>query len=498
MRLRLDKLVLSAGLALAMVATTIPVMPVKAATATAGIYSGSTEVTLGADFAATVTGVKTTGTSNVNDTIVKTENVGTVTAGTLNATPSANSEATGVTNYLTKNGLTAVEASTITPFTAGVIVTQQTTYAMSGYSYTSVETDENETTAKASAVTAAKTVMEGVAGEAKVGTATPEDYGTKQVTVAASEALAATADSENPETYTAKTSKYTVAGTYTVTTTYTITDLTSFGYTAKYTVPGVAAANSGKNIYKVLKLTDATNGGIDITEVTSTSADETVTFEVTDDLTAKYMVAYSVESTSDALITGKTDVDGYTIKIAPSDGTDDATAKYLIDEYISSNGYTKVSYLNITVKDSNNEAVEESTTDFTFTIDVPTDIGTDGITYTVLRMHNGVVEPLTTTVADGVITFTSNKFSDFALVYGKSTTDTIEEATDTTTDSTTTDSATDATTDSTSATTADSSTTSTTASEKTGDNSMMPLFMTTLLLALCAGSLAIYKEKKTN
>ena len=170
-----------------------------------------------------------------------------------------------------------------------------------------------------------------------------------------------------------------------------------------------------------------------------------------------------------------------------------------IDEYISSNGYTKVSYLNITVTDENsNEAVEESTTDFTFTIKVPTDIGTDGITYTVLRMHNGVVEALETTVADGVITFTSNKFSDFALVYTTSaatTEDPTEEATDST-DGTTVADATDATEAADS--TADSSTTSTTASKKTGDNSMMPLFMTTLLLALCAGSLAIYKEKKTN
>ncbi len=42
------------------------------------------------------------------------------------------------------------------------------------------------------------------------------------------------------------------------------------------------------------------------------------------------------------------------------------------------------------------------------------------------------------------------------------------------------------------------STTSTTSSTKTADNSIMPLFMTTLLLVLCAVSLAIYKEKKTN
>ena len=47
------------------------------------------------------------------------------------------------------------------------------------------------------------------------------------------------------------------------------------------------------------------------------------------------------------------------------------------------------------------------------------------------------------------------------------------------------------------ATEAITASTSTTSSTKTAYNSMMSLFMTTLLLVLCAVSLAIYKEKKT-
>ncbi len=524
MRLRLDKLVLSAGLALAMVATTIPVMPVKAAETvtatspiTAGVYSGSSAVTLSTDtsFISAVTGVSTATSTPVTSgasSITKSVALGTVTASTLTTALTENSSDSAIASYLTNNSLTAVGTSTLAP--AALSLQQVDSYTAS-YTYTVTEAD----------VTAAKTYTaliataeETAAAELKAVTgstaaATSVTGGTKTVTVADGtatptvKASGATVESANYGNVAAEGATITVETTdASVTNVYTITDLSSFGYTVKNAVTVSSTdVDAGAVVYKVLKVTTASDNSKSVSEVESTLADGVLTYEITD-LASKYMIAYSVESTSKALITDTTyEGTDYTVTIGQvaTPGSDDAKTGFAT--YVEENSATLVGYLDIDVTAGGN-AVTYTDTPITFTIDVPVDVES-GVTYKVLRFHDGKVEALDTTVADDVITFSSDLFSDFALVTvaaDTTTTDTTEEATDSTTDSATdsttsaTTDSTSATTDSTSATTADSSTTSTKASENTGDNSMMPLFMTTLLLALCAGSLAIYKEKKTN
>jgi len=122
------------------------------------------------------------------------------------------------------------------------------------------------------------------------------------------------------------------------------------------------------------------------------------------------------------------------------------------------------------------------------------------IKYTVIRSHEGMpIEALETNSDGEYITFSSKYFSTYALAYeivDAAATPAETPAEDPTTEAPANENDTQAAAPTTEA--AQGSGTTSATGVKAGDNSMMPLFMTTLLLALCAGSLAIYKEKKTN
>ncbi len=534
MRLRLDKLVLSAGLALAMVATTIPVMPVKAAATTPGYYVGTTS----SDAASIGAKVLETAGKVTRGTNIK------ITAG-AQGTPAATAATalTGdagdkVTLYRINNSCSSVELNddsapskivVTQPFTystnaeSGIVVTisgdtNGTAAAEATETAAAVEEVAAVTTERDAAVDAVIAELNGLGiGTYTKGTVTGPVAGTGSytVTVKYTAPTAATSKDYGTVAYSGgsdvsltvsavntTTGEATITfDNITITNTYTITNLAALDASFKI-VKSLDADTSetGSRQYTLLKVT--ADGEIEeVKTVLGASEASELVADVTD-LTCVYYIATKTVSTSDILIASAEDDATYTGAIEQIASTDlGATAAEKLAEAIEANSAKLVAYLNVTAKNtSTNEPVDETANELTFKIAVPADVDTTGVVFKVLRYHGSSVDVLDTTVSDGYIYFTSNKFSTYALVTvaaDTTTTDTTEEATDSTTDSAT-DSTTDATTDSTSATTADSSTTSTTASKNTGDNSMMPLFMTTLLLALCAGSLAIYKEKKTN
>lgn len=496
MRLRLDKLVLSAGLALAMVATTIPVGAASSAssaqTTTVWAKDGTIVSNANEAFVAAIKALDTTtGSILTEDGMTKTVEatsggaISDVTSLTDSAAASYSDDLiTKITNDgYTKSGV-VLDLSSNKEITD---LTQTTTYTYSK-TYTTVSTDTDESTAEASAIKAyGKTVLEALidaAGSAGTTTTTPS-YGTKTVVV--TQPSVATATKVGTDTLTPETTKYTVSAEATVTTTYAINDVSYFGYTLSLLLTGGFDADATNLEYIVYKV-DADGN---ITSVTPTVTDNGLVVETTD-LSAKYYTAYKTVSTSDALIASAEDDATYTGAIRQITKSDlGTTAAEKLAEAIEANSAKLVAYLNVTaINTSTNKSVDETANELTFKIAVPVDVDTTGVVFKVLRYHGSSVDVLDTTVSDGYIYFTSNKFSEYALVTVAADTTTTEEATDAASDAAT-DSATEA-------TTAGSSTTSTTTSTKTADNSMMPLFMTTLLLALCAGSLAIYKEKKTN
>ena len=481
MRLRLDKLVLSAGLALAMVATTIPVGAYvnDAGTDTSGLQksgsgitavSAGTLTTAGEDFVeaygletdADVTVSGFTGTKSLL-----------LSGGTLTADDDIATKAEKNNNKLGKelgtNEYTFVEAKKLSnyvvtaTYSVSKTVTLTTVEAATGGAPSDEATDE--TSLETAAVEKAKTDVDLTAAQIATALAVKE---------------------ETVGTITEGATYVTSSGTYTAGTGAT-------GYAYDIIFDKTVVDNENYIVYAY----DSEND--ELTEVATTKVANGKKIQVSvTDLTQNYVLVSKVVSTTENLIIEKPTVDGLDIVVTPdAEANNDNTAKEFIDNYVTKNDLNHIAYLDITVtKTADNSNVTETETALTFKIAVPTDLPAleDGKTrvFKVIRVHGGEVVELPTEVVDGYIVFSSNLFSDYALAYVDVAADTTEEETNNETESGT-DAATGTTT-----TTAGSSTTSTTTSTKTADNSMMPLFMTTLLLALCAGSLAIYKEKKTN
>ena len=497
MRIRLDKLFLSAGLALAVIATTIPVgaSVVKetteaTVTGTSGLATSEGKaVTDTTNFVAAITGVSTA-TSNQSITgvsgLLESKGVGNIT--TSGAVTDGGAATTDIKNLDTSYTFGAGKA------VSAYVITQQTVYETKDYKYTLVNGEVTANTnddSKNDVDVTADSIEASIVKDLGIKEVTDQefDYGTKTVNVSNN----ITSISESATSYKIGDEISISDGeTVTVTTTYTVTTLPS-GY--RYDILlGTVEANKDF----VVAVANVDGSEKLVTDYTET--DDGILVSTTTLVDNVFYLGTKTVSTSGALLFGPTTGEDDNLALV-SNGTDSATitsitsadlaasdedAKTAIDEYNTANKLELVSYLTITTQGTYSGSA------LTFKIVTPTDLPAveDGYTrtYKVIRYHAGEATALETTEEDGYIVFTSDKFSTFALVYEDVAADTTttEEATDTTTDAAT------------GTTTADSSTTSTTTSTKTADNSMMPLFMTTLLLALCAGSLAIYKEKKTN
>ncbi|SEF83065.1 hypothetical protein [Lachnospira multipara] len=517
MRIRLDKLFLSAGLALAVIATTIPVIPTKAATTVDNYYVGTTEYS--ADYITrdlqTKEGDKSTDGSNI-----------TITAGALGVGVSSNSPVelgetanAKVTLYKSDNSFTGMDQITSIP--SAITVSQPFTYALADVTVTvsadtngtaavedNIETEADESVAAVAAVkTERDAAVDAIIAELNalgIGTFSKGEVtgpvagiGSYTVDVSYATPTKATSTDYGSSTYSGvatltlnvsavntETKKATIdleGDTFVATRNYTITNLSAVG--ATYKIDEVIPAETAGKQYTLLKV--SADGTIEeVKTVFGASEASNATADVTD-LSCAYYLATKTVSTSDKLIFDDIDEDVVELVQVP-EPTDEGKTE--IAKCIESNSFTPVSYFTIDLVSGKTY----SDTPITFKIAVPVDVDSN-VTYKVLRFHEGNVDILDTTVTDGYIYFTTDKFSDYALVTVAAA-DTTEEETNNETEAGT-ESATEA---GTGTTTAGSSTTSTTTSTKTADNSMMPLFMTTLLLALCAGSLAIYKEKKTN
>jgi len=485
--MRLRKLILSTGLAVAMVATTIPVGAASSASSaqksTVWAKDGTIVSETDDKFKDAIAALDTTKDSTTTEDGM-TKTVGATSGGTINGVTSLKDSTTAsysdnLITKITNDGYT--KSGSVLDLSSNKEIedlTQTTTYAYSS-KYTSLKS-QTEDQAKAAANAAAKAALEEAAG--KVGsTPTETSYGTKTVKV--EESVAVSAKQDGSDDYSAGTTAYTITGTYTKTTTYAIDDVSYFGYTLSLLLTGGFDADATNREYIVYKV-DADGN---ITSVTPTVTDNGLVVETTD-LSAKYYTAYKTVSKSDDLIFDETDTEDVAKITQVAEPTKEGKTE--IAKSIESNSFTPVSYFTITLRSGKTY----SDTPITFKIAVPVDVDSN-VTYKVLRFHEGTVDVLDTTVTDGFIYFTTDKFSDYALVTVAADAETPADpetpaadpetpAADPTQAATTTEAA--------------NGTSSTSASGvKSGDNSMMPIVVVSLLLALCAGSVAVYKEKKT-
>ena len=513
MRLRLDKLVLSAGLALAMVATTIPAIagttPPSTTQQSGWAYNGvhfefndgkaalakavNSDYVEKTDEATTANGFKT-----FSSTVAVAD--GGETAVGMGETLAKEVEAAGQESE-NQNFLKGALTITYTVnYTSGVIA------GTTGLTASATLTD-TEVTAINAAITAKKAAIEELkksvtAFESTKAGVSPSVTAGEVTVVGGMDVTALTTVDTNTTQNDAEAIIAELGKSYslkqTVTTVEKVTDLPDgYTYDVLLTKNAADADNYEYHIWSQdSSVSTSYKNQADAAEIQDLGKDGLMVSLKTLSDNVTYFLTASVVSTTKNLIHEEPTVDGLNIVVTPNAETnDDKTAKEFIDKYVTENDLNHIAYLNIAVtKTADGSDVTETETALTFKIAVPTDLPAleDGKTrvFKVIRVHGGEVVELPTEVVDGYIVFSSNLFSDYALAY-------VDVAADTTEDQTNneTESATEAGTET---TTAGSSTTSTTTSTKTADNSMMPLFMTTLLLALCAGSLAIYKEKKTN
>jgi len=486
MRLRLDKLVLSAGLALAMVATSIPAIAgvttdtttTKIATEGLTLSDKTVDLSNSTDVAAFVKAV--TG-KEAADTEALSTKVTTVTKGTtVGAKKVVSDKEKTVGDTLKKiMGKTPAVVGSGIPDTYEITVT--TTYTYSSF--------PTEKTSADDAVAAAKALVE----DKNVDADTPFGYGTYGITVTPKD-LVANAEAE-AETYT-------VSGKVEVVETYTVNKLPS-GYSFDFILGGKPKENEEYKVYR--QGTDTT----DVEEITDVTEVDNGQYFVASDLVSTYFVVAETISTAKTLVIPTVSNDTYEVTIEQKTAPSTDAAKTAITKAESDNGLTHVAYLNIAVL-LNTNPVNKTDSAISFKIAPPTDVvsANEGktITWYVIRNHTDDSNNVTTTVldttidSDGYIVFSSDQFSDFALAYTVAAATPAENPAEEEKQSQEQQSG-DATpaggSNSGSGSSSENGTTSATGVPG-GDNSMMPLFMTTLLLALCAGSLAIYKEKKTN
>ncbi|WP_031557478.1 hypothetical protein [Lachnospira multipara] len=518
--MRLRKLILSTGLAVAMVATSIPALGYvnDAGTDTDGLQkngSGITAVdqetgnltTAGEDFVGAYgleKDAKVT-VSGLTGTITKLSLTGgaTSTADDMAALAEKNNNKLG--KELGVNEYKYADAKTVSPYSVEATYSVSKTVTVDAVA-TSVgstseanlidiakKTAQGKVALTAAEVASALSVKEATVGEiteastyvANSGTYTDGTDGT-----AGTDGSDGTAGTKA----TLKDAKVEVTKTFTVT--YT-KDTVATGYA--YDI--IFATTVEDNRDYIAYAYDSENN--ELTEVATTKVANGKKIQVSvTDLTQNYVLVSKVVSTKENLIHEEPTVDGLDIKVTPNTETNlDKTAKEFIDKYVIKNDLNHIAYLDIAVtKTADGSEVTETETALTFKIAVPTDLPAleDGKTrvFKVIRLHDGEVVELPTEVVEGYIVFSSDKFSDFALAY-------VDVAAETPAETPETPAAVPETTAGedtpapTTTTAGGTSTTSKTSSSGTADNSMMPIVVVSLLLALCAGSVAVYKEKKT-
>lgn len=503
MRLRLDKLVLSAGLALAMVATTIPV----GAAYSGNVVKGTTAVTEAN--IRTAVGVEATGSTTNSDKLTTTIADATVDGAELSGTHtfSAHSD---ITKYLNQEGLTLVD-DTVNKYSA-ITVEQSTTYGyVDEYTLTSgdIESEAVKTTTKNARKTAALKVVNDAAGSNATATVT----GGKKVTVVEAAATVVQADPEAIAVGNKLTTTISDANVATKTVTWTITDLGALGYSiaGSYDVTALDEDSTAYD-YVVVKLVGSAEDGYTGSEVVSeySSKDHEVTFDITEiGEDVEYILTKKTKSVAGALLFDDGEADSedaisknavaiagstltYSIRNLADDSEAATSAKEVLDSVLD--GYTHAAYFDVTLSEGNNLPTGVTAT---VRIKKPQDIidanAGKTITWKVTSKHGNQPRTWTVTEDGDYLVIAVNEFSTFELSYTTSAAETPAE--DPTTEAPANE---DTQAPATTPEAAKDTTTKSDTGVKSGDNSMMPLFMTTLLLALCAGSLAIYKEKKTN
>ena len=499
--MRLRKLILSTGLAVAMVATTIPVGATPA-TQTGKIYKGSTESVINDAFKETLPFMDAdTEATTVSGNVKKLTSTVSTPAQGNEAIPD-NPTDSKFADYASANGVT-IEKLTI----PGTLTASQDTVYTCTVTYKLTDADVNKTVADLvdAKDKAALDELKAVTDELIDTTAVDITGGTKQNAYKSSsnpakDATASKWDS-NPQDASQKVvaedvgKAYTAVATATITTSYKISDVSSTGYTFKYMMTGLPETdNNGLKVeYSVL---DWDPENMTLTEHESEFASGVLTYYVTA-LDHEYYYAKKAVSTKDALELVEPTDTGYIYTIQQKEAPSSDTVKGIFDKAVKDNSFNLVAYLDLSVRDAATNKVVEGKA-FEFKIGIPTDIGTEGVTYKVLRLHGTATTPdiLDTTISeDGkYIVFTTDQFSDYALVTVAADAETPadpkeeqqqEEQQQEDTQNPTTLENTKGGSDK-----ADTGV-------KSGDNSMMPIVVVSLLLALCAGSVAVYKEKKT-
>lgn len=475
MRLRLDKLVLSAGLALAMVVTTIPVG--------AAITKTGDTVEVQAGYMDASGNVKL-----LSDLTVPGDNV-TVATGLISKTETKYEagDATQVDASYVKTKDSAYTYGTTVSTSAPVNKVETVTYTLTDYvvDYAVVSAEVDNPTLSQENI--AK-VIKAIAGESN------EASG-----IVVTGITGASYTPYTPENAT-EASKTKVTGTITKVTTTEVSELPS-GYQQVITFGEVEGAND----YIVYEYDKATYEKI-VPEV----ATDGTPYIVTTNTNKSYILGSRTVSAEGALLFKTTTTDANTTSVsgagykATVNAVTNAIGSGVLDVSKVKDLPTdaKVAgYFTITVASASGPVVDTGDTALTFSIAKPKDV-TAGSWY-VATLHTDsegnesyLLLPATLSSDGNYIEFTTSKFSTFALVYSATAADTAEDPTqeeqqqeEQQQESATTPEGSNG---------SGSSSSSSGSSAKTADNSMMPLFMTTLLLALCAGSLAIYKEKKTN
>lgn len=507
--MRLRKLILSTGLAVAMVATSIPALGYvnDAGTDTAGLQKGGSGITAVDKGKLTTAGEDFVGAYGLEkDAKVTVSGLnGTIT--NLSLTGGETSTANGMATLAEKNNnklgkelgvneYKYADAKTVSPYSV------EATYSVSKTVTVDAVATSVGSTSKADLIDIAKTTAEGkvaltaaeVASALSVKEATVGTINEASTYVENSGAYTdGTADPNGTEA-TLKDAKVEVTETFTVT--YT-KDTVATGYAYDIIFATAVADNKDYIAYAY----DSEND--ELTEVATTKVANGKKIQVSvTDLTQNYVLVEKVVSTTENLIYEEPTVDGLDIVLTPNtEANVDKTAKEFIDKYVIKNDLNHIAYLDIAVtKTADGSEVTETETALTFKIAVPTDLPAleDGKTrvFKVIRVHDGEVVELPTEVVDGYIVFSSNLFSDYALAYVDVAAETPAETPAEDPAAETPDAATPDATTPEAAQGSGSGTTSGTG-VKSGDNSMMPIVVVSLLLALCAGSVAVYKEKKT-
>ncbi len=514
MRLRLDKLVLSAGLALAMVATTIPVGAAVGTTeATSSVVTGSEglatndgKAVSNDDFAAAITGVsKATENQSITDVsgLLESKGKGEVVSNiTVGRTVLATTDIKNLdTSYTFADKGNSVSGN--------YVITQETVYETKGYKYTLVsdEVTENQTDAEKNDVNvSADDIIASIVEYLGIKeTTAPEklDYGTKTVVVV-NDTASGLQDYTEIKVTTKVGDEVSIPDgrKVIVRTTYNVTTLPS-GYRYDILLGNVdtdkkdfvvAVANLEDGSEKLVTDYTETKQGI---IVSTTTLGDKVFYLGTKDKSISGALLFAPTTGNDS--TSATVTSGDDIVATIAGGTSTANTADYTKATNAPESATVVGYFTINVKKAGATVTDLGGATLEFKIAVPTDVTpSEGkkINWMVVRTHNGEVDILPATEVDGYIVFSTGYFSDYALIYTEVAADTAEDPTqeeqqqeEQQQESATTPEGSNG---------SDSPSSAKGSSAKTADNSMMSLFMTTLLLALCAGSLAIYKEKKTN